>query len=356
MPPSDSFRVLSLDGGGMRGLYTVSLLETYSREIAKRRKCGSSLNIGAGFDLIVGTSTGGVIATALAAGKPIGVVKDLYRKHGKDIFPDSFSLGRWKGWAWRNRKSASGNADALQRALVEVFGAMTFGDVYEQQGVMLCLPAVNTATNSPRIFKTPHGDYQLDKDLPLVDACLATSAAPIVLPMASVTWPEDDSSEATFVDGGLFANNPALIGLIEALEFSEEKPIQILSLGTCSPPSGRSLSKEESNRGLMQWKAGLGILDVGMDAQAKATNFVVGKLCKQLGKECTYIRPKTDAPLSAEDAKRVGLDQASDEAIRILCERGRHDAQHLLGNADRSVHLGDLAMKAIFEAMPAGAE
>ena len=349
------FRVLSLDGGGMRGIYTASLLENYSREIAKREKRGQSLDIGAGFHLIVGTSTGGIIAAALAAGKPIGKIKELYLEHGKKIFPDPFDQDKWKRWAFRNRKTASGNAQALRKALKEVFGDMTFGDLYEQRGIMLCLPAVNMASNAPRVFKTPHGTYQLDSDLPLVDACLATSAAPIVLPLASVTWP-DDAGETTFVDGGLFANNPALIGLIESLEFAKERPIQILSLGTCSPPSGQSLSKKEANRGLQQWKAGLGILDVGMDAQVKAANFAVEKLCKNIGHGCTFIRPETNEPLSAKEAKKIGLDQASEEAIRILCERGRQDAQHLLGKADRSNHSDYLAMKEIFIAMPTGEE
>jgi len=349
------FRVLSLDGGGMRGVYTASLLENYSREIAKREKREKTLDIGAGFHLIVGTSTGGIIAAALAAGKPINQVKELYLEHGKNIFPDPFDQDKWKRWACRNRKTAAGNALALRKALEEVFGEMTFGDLYEQRGIMLCLPAINVASNAPRVFKTPHGYYQLDSELPLVEACLATSAAPIVLPLAFVTWP-DDKSETAFVDGGLFANNPALIGLIEALEFAEDRPIQILSLGTCSPPSGQSLSKKEVNRGLQQWKAGLGILDVGMDAQVEATNFAVEKLCKRIGHTCNFFRPKSEHPLSAEDAKKIGLDQASEESIRILCERGRQDAQDFLGKAARSNHSDYKAMKEIFVAMPAGEE
>ncbi len=354
MLPSDSFRVLSLDGGGMRGLYTASLLENYSREIAKRKNSVGSLDIGAGFDLIVGTSTGGIIAAALAAGKPISLINDLYRNHGKNIFSDPFTESGWKGWAWRNRKTSSGNASSLRSALVEIFQEMTFEELYQDRGVKLCLPAINMATNSPRVFKTPHGNYLLDAKLPIVDACLATSAAPIVLPLASVTWPEDKMSQTAFVDGGLFANNPSLIGLIEALEFAGNKPIQILSLGTCPPPNGQNLQEAELNRGLKQWKVGLDVLDVGMDAQSKAINFAVEKLCKHLGEKCTIIRPKSDAPLSARDAKNVGLDQASDDSIRILSERGRHDAQHFLGNADRSTSPEYILMKEIFDAMPVG--
>ena len=78
------FRVLSLDGGGMRGLYTASVLST----LAQRFSPSNQLDIGKGFNLIAGTSTGGILACALAAGVPIERVIDLYRNEGPAIFRD----------------------------------------------------------------------------------------------------------------------------------------------------------------------------------------------------------------------------------------------------------------------------
>src|SRR5690242_10036315 len=79
------FRVLSLDGGGMRGTYTATYLDQVSATFARRRNV-AALDVGAAFDLIVGTSTGGIIACALAAGITLDKVVELYREHGPSIF------------------------------------------------------------------------------------------------------------------------------------------------------------------------------------------------------------------------------------------------------------------------------
>ncbi len=76
------YRVLSLDGGGMRGLYTASLLKSLSERFCK----SSNKDIGKGFDLIVGTSTGGILAAGLVAGIEIDKIIEIYYKEGKNIF------------------------------------------------------------------------------------------------------------------------------------------------------------------------------------------------------------------------------------------------------------------------------
>src|ERR1051325_5533597 len=103
------FRVLSLDGGGMRGLYTATVLDTLAHHFASRRSV-KALDIGKGFDLIVGTSTGGILATALAHGQPLVRVMDLYRVEGLKIFtdpmPDTADRIRLARWLWRNKSKA----------------------------------------------------------------------------------------------------------------------------------------------------------------------------------------------------------------------------------------------------------
>jgi len=86
MPDLSPLRVLSLDGGGMRGTYTATYLDRAASAFAKRRGI-AALDIGAAFDLIVGTSTGGIIACALAAGLPLGEIEPLHQEGGDDFLP-----------------------------------------------------------------------------------------------------------------------------------------------------------------------------------------------------------------------------------------------------------------------------
>src|SRR5215472_8002257 len=89
---SRSLRVLSLDGGGMRGTYTATYLDRVASTFAKRRGL-EALDIGAAFDLIVGTSTGGIIACALAKGIPLSEVVTLYQEQGRQIFTKPLPTG-----------------------------------------------------------------------------------------------------------------------------------------------------------------------------------------------------------------------------------------------------------------------
>src|SRR5579864_5106805 len=86
---NSSFRVLCLDGGGMRGCYTAAYLCCIAEAFAKKRSC-AELDIGAAFNLIVGTSTGAMIAAALALGIAPNTVVDLYKKTARRYFPRSF--------------------------------------------------------------------------------------------------------------------------------------------------------------------------------------------------------------------------------------------------------------------------
>jgi len=105
------YRVLTIDGGGMRGLYSATVLDTLSRRFA----CNTNselLDIGKGFDLIVGTSTGGILACALAAGVKTTEIINLYREEGSNIFQDPIT-DKWKRWAWRNRKTPANSSTTL---------------------------------------------------------------------------------------------------------------------------------------------------------------------------------------------------------------------------------------------------
>src|SRR5216684_1011897 len=176
------FRVLSLDGGGMRGTYTATYLDRVAATFAKRRKL-DSLDIGKGVDLIVGTSTGAIIGCALAAGKPLSQVVSLYRKHGPKIFSKKLPtglLGVVPDLLARKHALEAGETELLS-ALVDTIGEETIAEVYERRGIALAISAVEMSQHRSWVFKTPHlpTSNGRDNDYRLVDVCLATSAAPV---------------------------------------------------------------------------------------------------------------------------------------------------------------------------------
>ena len=276
-------RVLSLDGGGMRGLYTATLISSLASSLR-----GKPVDIGSVFDVIVGTSTGGILATALAIGVPIQEVIELYRSVGPSIFvdpqpqpslanlkfPEGSKLGKlwwfirhgksiWRDpfvqWCRRNASKAANDSGPLRAELTRLFGTMTFGQLYEKRQIGLCMAAVKILDEKLRVFKTPHiGTKNYDVNLTLVDACMATSAAPLYLPLAEVPNPQMPDSYEIYADGGLAVNNPVMIGLIEALQIvgNSGRQIEIFSVGTCSAPEGAVVSRTELNRGIAQWKVG----------------------------------------------------------------------------------------------------
>lgn len=179
IPP---LRVLSLDGGGMRGTYTATYLDRVATAFGKCRG-GAVLDIGAAFDLIVGTSTGGIIACALAAGVPLSEIVALYAQHGPAIFPRALPtglVGLARDHRGRPKALASGTA-SLRSALEKKLGAKTLGQVYAERGIALAIPTVEMSQHRGWVFKTPHlkGSNHRDDNYSLVDVCLATSAAPI---------------------------------------------------------------------------------------------------------------------------------------------------------------------------------
>ena len=182
------FRVLCLDGGGMRGVYQTAFLETFASRLQTEQSRTQSIDIGKAFDLIVGTSTGGIVACALGAGIPLSSVQNLYLDHGKDIFPHQSMRAMWVvgkivraiGLGLR-----SGN-DALKQVLIKHLGSITVGDVFQKRNIALAIPTLDINRHAAVVFKTKHLKRLNGRDdsRTLVDVCMATSAAPILRSMA----------------------------------------------------------------------------------------------------------------------------------------------------------------------------
>lgn len=353
------FRALSIDGGGMRGLYTATFLDELARLFGEYRKVGY-LDVGKGFDLIAGTSTGGIIACGLAAGLRPAKIKQLYRDQGSAIFSNPLPEKRRRllSWGWSARSQAANRQAPLRTALENLFGQTTLAELYEERGIALCLPAVNMSNHSSRVFKTPHlPRLTLDLKRTVVDACLATSAAPIVLPLASLGEPDDPEHTLAFADGGLWANNPILVAMVEALQLVKPgQSIEILSLSTSAPPTGQDVRPTDADWGITQWKVGLGALETALDSQSSGYNFIAGLLTPHLKCACQVLRCPPSPP-SPQDAKFIGLDQASEKAKSILVSLGAQDARTAYGEATRDEPTTNgTFLRTIFDAMPPAEE
>lgn len=336
----------------MRGLYTASLLSTLSRRFDARFG-EKEPDIGSAFQLICGTSTGAILACGLAAGIPLEKIREFYIQKGPEIFPDPSPKS--KGvlrWCFRYRKKPAAVIKALKDALEETFGDLTIQDVYEKRHIALCIPSVKAINHQARVIKTGHleGKHR-DNRYRLVDVCLASTAAPIFFPLARVLNPDDSQNVQHFVDGGLWANNPIMIGLIEALGMSEEKtPIELVSAGTCDQPTGDPNLLKKADWGLIEWKFGIRILEMVMSSQSSGYGFMARLLASylnRLGHSIKVIRLE-ESRKSPEHYSAIGLDRADEVAIRTLISLAEADADRIHSKAIRD-DAGDLAsIKGVF--------
>ncbi len=320
------FVALSLDGGGFRGLYTAALLQRLSTLFTEKE-----IDIGSKFSLIAGTSTGGILACSLAKSVPLSQIVDFYKQKGESIFSRPKPTSKLGTLFWALRRTPSCNQDKLADALKEVFGDTTIAEVYEKEKIALCLPTVNLANNHPVVLKTPHNPGKTrDNNVSLVDACLATSAAPIFFPAAKIKNWSGSTSDRLFVDGGLWANNPVLIALTEALILAKpNQNIVILSIGTASTPSGNLGDKQ--NLSAADWGFGSTIVESAIDSQSIGFNFTANLLKKALSspERTIDIIRLPEIHKSVEYHEAVKLDRANPRAIRILLEAANADAENI---------------------------
>jgi patatin-like phospholipase/acyl hydrolase len=306
---TEPFQVLALDGGGFRGLFSAVVLAKWEQQLGRP--------IGQHFDLIVGTSTGAIIALGLAAGMSAADLVEFYEKDGKEIFPARWSVGRlWHGMLhYLHRKYGS---SALERALKRRFGELTISDLAKP----VVVPGFNLEVGRHWYFKTPHfGANLIDRYRPLWEVARATSAAPTYFPAFRT------SENELFVDGGLVANNPSLVGYFEvALNFPAYRDrIKVLNIGTeggeCALPKRRL-----ATGGLLAWAKKAP--DALMQAQAVSTEALMAKL---LGPD-RWLRVKPEhgrnfAPLDIYDPVLYsGL--AVNQAARHFAAADRQFFQH----------------------------
>mgnify|MGYP003575360352 FL=1 len=325
------FRVLSLDGGGVRGIYTASLMQQLALRLSRYtgNPVESRLDIGAKFDLIAGTSTGAIVAAALVAGVPLEDVVALYRDRSSKIFhsPQPIQRGgmldklRVGLWALRHGPKAANQPTALAEALASVLQSETLEQVYRRRGIAMCAPSVDATTNRSWVFKTPHHKrLTRDNSYRLVDVCLASAAAPIYFPIHGIKDPDGGGQRHWFVDGGLWANNPVLVAIVEALEIAPpEAQIEVLSVGTGGAPKSNLLTERQANKGTFGWKGGVDIVSMSLESQATVTAYIAKQLAASTGR--ITLHRLQDSPVAPEEAGYLGLDTGTEQAIAHMEKR-----------------------------------
>lgn len=209
----EEFKILSIDGGGIRGVLPASYLAYIEEKLKDKDKIHEY------FDMIVGTSTGAIIALALSLGISAKDILKLYEEKGSSIFPfrpRKFNFG-FIIPKYSNKK--------LKKELKNLFKEET---IINDCKTRVCIPTINITRGKTVVRKTRHSkDLEHDYLLPVWQVASESSAAPGFFPAF------EDDNKCQYIDGGLWANNPTLIGIAEALKLGYSlEQIKVLSLGT----------------------------------------------------------------------------------------------------------------------------
>ena len=314
----------------MRGIYTAAFLARLTDQFGRIRG-EVALDLGRGFDLITGTSTGAIVGCALAVGRPMPEIVNLYRKHGPRIFPHRIA-GRGSAIfrATQGGRYVRAGDKALRNALETVLGDTTMLDIYRGRGISLCVPAVLMSEHRAWVFKKTPCSGVRDEDYPLVDVCMATTAAPIYRSLAAIDDPNTSGGpKQVFADGGLWANNPILVGLVDALTIAApDRPIEIFSLGTCPRPEGDHFAASSVHRSMLGWSLGADVAPLSISAQEFAFDHMARLLANAIsncGRPIRRVRfPKKPVPASM--MPYLALDDTRGEAMDRLMAQANTDA------------------------------
>lgn len=289
------FRILSLDGGGIKGTFTASVLAELEMMAGKR--------IVEYFDLITGTSTGGIIAIALGLGIPAHEVLQFYLERGPDIFP-STGLHRRIRYVLRHLMCPKHSSRKLRDAIESVMGDRKLGESI----CRLVVTSYDAVRGDVHLFKTSHHErFKQDYRLPAVDVAMATAAAPTYFPAFT------GENGLTHLDGGVWANCPATVGLIEAIGVLGKRPedIDIMSIGTTTEPFHVS-KRRRTKGGILLWNKGL--LDLLMQAQTAAAlaqaKVLTGRKVLRINVTTKPRRFLLDDALQIDELKALGIGEA----------------------------------------------
>lgn len=310
------FKILSIDGGGIKGLYSATILDHLEQKYGK---------ISNYFDMICGTSTGGLIALGLSQGITTSEICAVYEEHGSKIFPKQNKFNEViKQTLWGGKFSDI----PLRKVLQDLFKDKKIGDGL----TLLCIPSYNFTDAKPWVFKYDHGELKRDNKANCVDVALATSAAPTYFPLCDIEYYDNRQ----FVDGGVWANNPAMVGVLDAMRFfvGNGKPfnsIEILSISSLNSIAGKPIGLKR-RRSFINWREEL--FETSLIGQNHFTDYML-KMFSQLNEiKIKYTRIPSEE-ISGDQKKLVKLDCATPKAIKFI--KGKGNIRGLLAAKDPDI-------------------
>lgn len=312
------YRILAIDGGGVRGLIPAIWLARLEKEL------GQPLN--RYFDLVVGTSTGSLLACAVANGTPMAETAQIYIDRAAQVFPQG------DGRFWDNAKrfvtqrfaGPQYKADGLQTTLKDVFNDKQFGDCK----IPTMVTTYNLLNRRALMLKSWRGDHG---SLPMWEVCAASSSAPTFFPAHVMRV---GVADLPLVDGGVVAASPAASALTEAIRLNREEGLErsmddyvMVSLGT--GVSTRHISIEE---GLSwgPWDWAIPLFDIVFDGNRQAVNY----MCRNLLTPENYIRVQVRLDAASSD-----MDNADPTNINALAaiaqnymaqDEGKHTIERIV--------------------------
>ena len=330
MTQQKPFKILSIDGGGIRGVFPAMFL---SKLEARLKETGNEkTQIFQHFDLICGTSTGGIIAIALALGIPAHDIYKLYLDNASNIF------GCKKGF-FGQLKYAAHERNQLEELIQNKFKEKFNGTDPRLKDckTAVCIPIYDLLLGKPSVLKSNyHPKFSRDYHIPAYQAALATAAAPTFFNPYSGSYTDLNGIEIPFsnkVDGGVMANNPTLLGIVEAQAafYQPLENLRVLSLGTGHQKF--TDGKERSKWGLWYWIKQDGktrLIDLFMQGQSQQVQNLISLLQNGIDGEkrgnpvFMYQRIETEL----DETLKIELDETDPNKLKKLAEKAASEFQN----------------------------
>lgn len=280
MGSKKTFKILSIDGGGIRGVYSAHILKKIEEEF--------EIKLHDYFDLIAGTSTGSIIAAAIACNVPLDEVEKIYIEKGSLIFTKRKNIGI----SCKGLFNSIYDSKELKKILNNKFRDKKLKDVDKR----LIIPSTDIFNGKVFIAKSKyHCDFVRDNNINVADAVLGSCSAPVF-------FEPHYTDNYLLVDGGLWANNPTLIAVIDAIKRCNKSlsDIKVLSIGT-------GLYKPEFNKakkwGIINGWETKKLIDFIFSLQSQAAdNYVSLLLQKEQIKRINY---ESSIPQTLDDCSQI---------------------------------------------------